>query len=105
MPVSNQEKAVAKLQGILSVIDTRNVRPSASLLESLRGMVTDAMDIIRERDPATRSALLAVAMLVESTEVAQAVRNGKKITRIKVTDQLAYNWAMHRIHEIAGGLS
>ncbi|TAA12460.1 hypothetical protein EA658_09860 [Pseudoxanthomonas winnipegensis] len=104
MPRSNGHKdAIKGLQHALSLIDTRNARPTAGLLESLRSMVSDALEIIREPDPTTRSALLAVAMLVDSTEVSEVVRSGKKITRIKITDQWAYNWAMARIHQLAAG--
>ncbi|WCE04440.1 hypothetical protein [Pseudoxanthomonas sp. JBR18] len=101
MTSKSHKDALSGLQKALTLIDTRNARPTAGLLDALRTMVADAMEIIRERDPATRSALLAVAMLVESTEVVQVVRNGQKVTRVKITDQLAYNWAMHRIHEMA----
>jgi hypothetical protein len=101
--VRSHKDAIKSLQQALSLIDTRNARPTAGLLDALRSMVSDAMEIIKEPDPTTRSALLAVAMLVESTEVTQATRNGKQITRITIKDQLIYNWAMTRIHELAGG--
>ncbi|MET0548553.1 MAG: hypothetical protein ABW002_04690 [Xanthomonas sp.] len=99
----SHKEAIKGLQQALALIDTRNARPTAGLLDSLRSMVSDAVEILKEPDPTTRSALLAVAMLVESTEVIQATRNGKKITRISITDQWAYTWAMNRIHELAAG--
>jgi hypothetical protein len=99
----SHKDAIKSLQQALALIDTRNARPSAGLLDSLRSMVSDAMEIIKEPDPTTRSALLAVAMLVDSTEVTQATRNGKQITRISIKDQLIYNWAMTRIHDLVGG--
>ncbi|RLK53437.1 hypothetical protein BCL79_2744 [Stenotrophomonas rhizophila] len=93
---------VSQLQGVLVVLDGRTKIPTAELLSTIRGMVSDALAVMQEPDPAKQKIAFVLLAIQQSTEVAVRVVRGKDITRVTVIDQPLYHWALREIHALAG---
>lgn len=97
------ESGLSRLQGALYVLDNSAKRPAAEVIELVRGIVRDAIDVLNEPDPLKQRIAFVLLAIQQSTEVKQHMRNDKPITRVKVTDLDLYNWAMSEVHAMAGG--
>lgn len=94
--------AVSQLQGVLVVLDGRTKIPTAELLSTIRGMVSDALAVMQEPDPAKQKIAFVLLAIQQSTEVVVRVVRNKEITRVTVIDQQLYHWALREIHALAG---
>lgn len=94
--------AISQLQGVLTVLDGRTKLPTAEILVTIREMVSDALAVLQEPDPATQRIAFVLLAIRQSTEVQIKQIRGKSITRVSVIDQPLYHWALAEIHAMAG---
>ncbi|MFN4160458.1 MAG: hypothetical protein ACK4FW_00500 [Stenotrophomonas sp.] len=93
---------VSQLQGVLVVLDGRTKIPTAELLSTIRGMVSDALAVLQEPDATKQKIAFVLLAIQQSTDVAVRMVRGKEITRVTVIDQPLYHWALREIHALAG---
>jgi len=94
---------VSQLQGVLVVLESRKAKnPTAELLGAIREMVSDALAVLQEPDPAKQRIAFVLLAVQQSTQVAVKEIRGKRITRVTVIDQPLYHWALEEIHALAG---
>lgn len=96
------ESVLSRLQGALYILDNSKQRPVAEVVELVRGIVRDAVDVLHEPDPLKQRIAFVLLAIQQSTEIKQYERNGKQITRVRVSDLDLYNWAMSEVHAMAG---
>lgn len=94
--------AVSHLQGVLTVLDRKSKIPSAEVLDVIRQMVNDALEVLKERDPLKQRIAFVLLAVQQSTQVGVKEVRGKRITRVTIVDQPLYHWALEEIHSLAG---
>lgn len=99
---SRKVSAIGYLQGILLMLDNRAKRPSAELLEQIRGLANDAISVMKEPDPDKRKIGFILLAIQESTAVKVITLGGKRMTRVTILDQTIYHWALEEIHKLVG---
>lgn len=97
------ETGLEKLRGALYVLDNSSKRTPAEVLAIVRDIVRDSVSVLQEPDRLKQKIAFVLLAIQQSTQVKQHMRNGKLITRVHVTDQDLYNWAMSEVHAISGG--
>ena len=93
---------VSHLQGVLLVLDGKAKVPTAELMVTIRGMVSDALAVMQEPDATKQRIAFVLLAIQQSTDVAVRVVRGKELTRVTVVDQPLYHWALREIHALAG---
>lgn len=93
---------VSQLQGVLLVLDGKAKVPTAELMVTIRGMVSDALAVMQEPDATKQRIAFVLLAIQQSTDVAVRVVRGKELTRVTVVDQPLYHWALREIHALAG---
>ena len=100
MPLKKRLPPINQLQGVLIVLDKQKSHLSANDLASVKGMVQDALEILKEPDREKQHVSFVLLAIQQSTEVVEKVIRGKLITRVKIVDLHLYNWAMAEIHNL-----
>lgn len=90
------------LKGVLYVLDQQANRLTVELIQAVREMVQDALDVLQERDPLKKKIGFILLAIQQSTSVSVRIINGKRVTRVSVLDRVIYEWAMEEIHALAG---
>jgi hypothetical protein len=103
MTAKRKYPALTSLKGALYLLDDSKMKkPSAEFLGKIRELVTDAIEVLQTPDPMQRRIGFILLAFQQSTSVELRKVNGKLITRVTITDQTIYNWAMEEVHAIAG---
>lgn len=105
MTVAKRKPKIAAethLRGVLMVLDQKTKTPTAEILATIRQMVSDALDVLQEKDPLTKRVAFVLLAVQQSTQVAVKTVRGKELTRVTIVDQGLYHWALREIHALAG---
>jgi len=94
--------AESQLRGVLTVLDQKTKTPTAEILATIRQMVSDALEVLQEKDPAKQRIAFILLAVQQSTQVAVREVRGKELTRVTIVDQGLYHWALREIHALAG---
>jgi hypothetical protein len=94
--------AESHLRGVLTVLDRKSKTPTAEVLDVIREMVSDALEVLQERDPLKQRIAFFLLAVQQSTQVAVRTVRGKELTRVTIIDQGLYHWALREIHALAG---
>jgi hypothetical protein len=99
----SEENAAGHLRGALHLIEKNKGKPSAELLESIKGLVRNAVEVLKEPDPLKQQIAFVLLAIRESTHVSHHTSEaGRTVTKVTIIDQILYAWAIGEIHKIAG---
>ena len=103
--MSGRRKALplSQLQGALMVLDNRRKQPAAAVIEDVRKLVRDAIDVLQEPDPLRRRIEFVFLAIQQSTQIREYQRNGKLVRLARILEPELYHWAMAEAHALAGG--
>lgn len=100
----NRDEATRKLRAALSYIELqRGISPT--VLDYVRSMVNDAIDLVHEQDPLKKRIALAVLLLQESTEWRshEGPSSTTEYPYVVPSKREAFNYAIKIIHEMKEG--
>jgi len=102
MTAKRPVSALASLKGALYLIENAKRKPTAEFVQEVRGLITDAIDVLQQPDPMKQRIGFILLAFQQSTQCEVKVVNRKRLTRVTITDKTIYDWAMEEVHAIAG---
>lgn len=101
MTGARKPTALGTMQGILLLLEARNKRPTAELLDQIKQLTSDAITVLREPDPDKQKIGFILLAIQQSTDVKVITSGKKRVTRVTILDHTIYNWALEEIHALA----
>lgn len=102
-PAARKVPPMRQLEGVLTVLDNRSKRPTAEVIQTVRTMVREALDVLQEPDATKRRVEFILLAISQSTRIVERKRGAGTVRLARIVDPTLYHWAIDDIHRLAAG--
>jgi hypothetical protein len=99
---AKRESAEGSLRGVVYALDAWDGKEPKEFVKSLRKHVVDVIALLEQPNSQIKHIGFIVLAFQQSTSVKVSTVNGKRITRVAITDKTMYEWALEEVHKLAG---